>query len=84
MSVIIVFVAKVTKYYPTLLRGWRNRQTRTFEGRVVNPCRFKSGPSHQKSTRFYKNLVDFTYYLFTIHFSLKRLVDFWEVIGNSE
>jgi len=28
--------------------------------------------------------VDFTYYLFTLHYSLKILVDFWEVIGNSE
>ncbi len=27
--------------------------------------------------------VDFTYYLFTAHYSLKR-VDFWKVIGNSE
>lgn len=28
--------------------------------------------------------VDFTYYLFTLHYSLKIIVDFWEVIGNSE
>ena len=28
-------------------RGWRNRQTRTFEGRVVIPCEFKSRSSHQ-------------------------------------
>ena len=28
------------------MRGWRNRQTRTFEGRVVIPCEFKSRPSH--------------------------------------
>lgn len=27
-------------------RGWRNRQTRTFEGRVVIPCEFKSRSSH--------------------------------------
>ena len=31
-----------------------------------------------------QNLVDFTYYLFTIHYSLKSLVDFWKVISNSE
>ena len=31
-----------------------------------------------------QNLVDFTYYLFTLHYSLKRLVDFWKVISNSE
>ena len=30
------------------VRGWRNRQTRTFEGRVVLPCEFKSRPSHQE------------------------------------
>jgi len=27
-------------------------------------------------------VVDFTYYIFTIHFSLIRIVDFWEVISN--
>ena len=32
---------------PHHVRGWRNRQTRTFEGRVVIPCEFKSRPSHQ-------------------------------------
>jgi len=26
--------------------------------------------------------VDFTYYLFLLHYSLKRLVDFWKVISN--
>ena len=31
---------------PHHVRGWRNRQTRTFEGRVVIPCEFKSRPSH--------------------------------------
>ena len=30
------------------LREWRNRQTRTFEGRVVIPYGFKSRLSHQK------------------------------------
>ena len=34
------------------MRGWRNRQTRTFEGRVVYPCRFKSGPSHHVGASF--------------------------------
>ena len=29
------------------LREWRNRQTRTFEGRVVIPYGFKSRLSHQ-------------------------------------
>ena len=33
-------------------REWRNRQTRTFEGRVVIPYGFKSRLSHQKSTGF--------------------------------
>ena len=28
--------------------------------------------------------VDFTYYLFTLHYSLKAHVDFWKVISNSE
>ena len=32
---------------PHHVRGWRNRQTRTFEGRVVIPCEFKSRSSHQ-------------------------------------
>ncbi len=32
-----------------------------------------------------QNLVDFPYYIFLIHYSLKNvLVDFWEVIGNKE
>ena len=30
------------------MREWRNRQTRTFEGRVVIPYGFKSRLSHQK------------------------------------
>ena len=30
------------------LREWRNRQTRTFEGRVVIPYGFKSRLSHQR------------------------------------
>ena len=33
------------------MRGWRNRQTRTFEGRVVIPCEFKSRSSHQIKNR---------------------------------
>ena len=32
------------------LREWRNRQTRTFEGRVVIPYGFKSRLSHQKQS----------------------------------
>ena len=31
------------------MRVWRNRQTRTFEGRVVIPYGFKSHHSHQKA-----------------------------------
>ena len=31
----------------SLDHGWRNWQTRTFEGRMVYPCGFKSHPSHQ-------------------------------------
>ena len=38
--------------------GWRNRQTRTFEGRMVHPCEFKSHPRHQKGSRLY-NLEPF-------------------------
>ena len=30
------------------MREWRNRQTRTFEGRVVIPYGFKSRLSHQE------------------------------------
>ena len=30
------------------MREWRNRQTRTFEGRVVIPYGFKSRLSHHK------------------------------------
>ena len=32
------------------MRGWRNWQTRTFEGRMVTPCGFKSRSSHQTPT----------------------------------
>ena len=40
---IIITVAKEQR----TLREWRNRQTRTFEGRVVIPYGFKSRLSHQ-------------------------------------
>ena len=30
------------------MSGWRNWQTRTFEGRMVKPCEFKSHPRHQR------------------------------------
>ncbi len=33
------------------MREWRNRQTRTFEGRVVIPYGFKSRLSHQRGFR---------------------------------
>ena len=42
---IIITVAKEQR----TLREWRNRQTRTFEGRVVIPYGFKSRLSHQKT-----------------------------------
>ena len=38
----------------------------------------------QKSTSFNKRLVDFTYYLFTLHFSLITAFRFLKVISNSE
>lgn len=54
-------------------RGWRNRQTRTFEGRVVIPCEFKSRSSHQKwkdrrlmSAVFLCIVVLIIYYLFDL------------------
>ena len=37
-----------------------------------------------KIDKIRQSLVDFTYYLFTLHYSLKILVDFWKVISNSE
>ena len=41
-------------------------------------------PLHPKIDKVQQNLVDFTYYLFTFHYSLKiTFVDF-EVISNSE
>ena len=37
---------------PTLKRGWWNRQTREFEGLVVEiPCGFKSRPAHTHISR---------------------------------
>ena len=48
------------------------------------PGEFDSRRLLQKSTSFDKEFVDFTYYLFTFHYYLKILVDFWEVISNSE
>ena len=43
---IISFVARNDELN---MREWRNRQTRTFEGRVVIPYGFKSRLSHQKA-----------------------------------
>ena len=44
------------------MREWRNRQTRTFEGRVVSPYRFKSGPSHQiRTSRLIETLRFFSF-----------------------
>ena len=51
---------------------------------VEIPCGFESHHRHQKSTSFDRGLSIFTYYLFTIHSSLKIRVDFWKVIGYSE
>ncbi len=45
---IIITVANGQHRY---LREWRNRQTRTFEGRVVIPYGFKSRLSHQKKAQ---------------------------------
>ena len=45
-------------YNVTVARGWRNWQTRTFEGRMVTPCGFKSRSSHQPKTKS-KDLVFF-------------------------
>ena len=57
----------------TVEREWRNRQTRTFEGRVVIPCEFKSRSSHQKwkdrrlmSAVFLCIVVLIIYYLFDL------------------
>ena len=48
-------------------------------------CRwFKLGRGSQKSV--HESVRIFTYYLFTLHYSLKMRLctDFWEVISNSE
>ena len=46
----------VEKQHQLNMRGWRNRQTRTFEGRVVTPCGFKSHPSHQQRQMYFLHL----------------------------
>ena len=48
------------------------------------PGEFDSRHLLQKSTSRGKWLVDFTYYLFTLHFSLKTNSQFLKVISNSE
>ena len=49
-------------------RGWRNRQTRTFEGRVVIPCEFKSRSSHHRKD------VTAVWRLFSFAFPENRLL----------
>jgi hypothetical protein len=53
---------------------------RSFHLNQMTSKPFGSSKNRQDS----QSLVDFTYYLFTLHYSLKNPVDFWEVIGNSE
>ncbi len=53
------------------MRGWRNRQTRTFEGRVVIPCEFKSRSSHQKG-RLPSGGLPFFVYRFPLFFRALR------------
>ena len=49
------------------LREWRNRQTRTFEGRVVIPYGFKSRLSHQTPPFSW-----WSFYLFSAVFSYEK------------
>ena len=48
------------------------------------PGEFDSRHLLQKSTSRSMWLVDFTYYLFTLHFSLVSFLSIFEVISNSE
>ena len=58
----------VMPYNVTVARGWRNWQTRTFEGRMVTPCGFKSRSSHQN-----KGLVfDQSFFCFSERVALTR------------
>ena len=45
---------------------------------------FDSRTPLQKSASFERSVPIFTYYLFTIHSSLKNGADFWKVRSNSE
>ena len=42
-----ILLGDILSNVPSGMREWRNRQTRTFEGRVVIPYGFKSRLSHQ-------------------------------------
>ena len=57
---------------PHHVRGWRNRQTRTFEGRVVIPCEFKSRPSHQVKSYILRDQNVAFSYIFIINLHLKH------------
>lgn len=54
-------------------RGWRNRQTRTFEGRVVIPCEFKSRSSHQKWKD--RRLMSAVFFYACVHAGLRQVKD---------
>ena len=62
---------------------WRHSQVvRQRPAKPLSPVQVWVAPPKIDILR--KRNVDFTYYLFTLHYSLKSLVDFWKVISNSE
>ena len=70
-------------YKDTIVYPWRHSQVvRQRSAKPLSPVQVWVAPPKIDKVR--QNLVDFTYYLFTLHYSLKRLVDFWKVISNSE
>ena len=68
---IISFVARNDELN---MREWRNRQTRTFEGRVVIPYGFKSRLSHQQNGNCFAVTVLFYVIYYEIHGDLNPIV----------
>ena len=76
------FIFQLTLPMEKYSSWWRGAPAKGV-GRVTG-ARVRVSPSPPKIDKSRQRFVDFAYYLFTIHFSLKQKVDFGKVISNSE
>ena len=74
------FLSAIIQNVPRNMREWRNRQTRTFEGRVVIPYGFKSRLSHQNRQAFNKACRFFFLPLHSSLFIIRRIISYYKTI----